>query len=829
MSFKKSLFIILTIFSILPVVLLTLVAYGLISQKLNTVQTQNLQQMTEANKSGLEAMIETQSTEISLLAIQEEFQELAHLSNLSEIDDSFPVKRLLTDRKNSYTSCEMISVYNYDKVCIASSDSSMVGSDNKQSLTLAYMNITRKTACGISGLQTISRESGTVYCIEIGSPIFEYNLYSSKNELIGYIVSTISISYFEDFLGSITIGETGSGMLLDIDGHIIYHTDHTLTGSNVESDQLSNLVSDYNNRLIPESGTFTSVYEDTKQAFGYYIIPSLDWVLLIRQDTAEINSVIYIMLSILVFSCASLILLILLSIRTITKKITDPIIALRDVMRTASDGNLNVQSNINIKGNNELGELSKSFNKMLHIIKTNYDDLTSMHEELISNEEQLRSNYDHIEFLAYHDALTSLPNKLSFLDRVNASLVSPLGNSTMHAVYFVDLDNFKTINDTLGHEYGDALLAKTAQILSSIIEDGDMLARAGGDEFLIFKDNIKSKEEAVNFASHMIECFHHPLELDKEIVYVSMSVGIAIYPQNGITPNSLIKNADIAMYRSKDTGKNKFTLFNKKMEEELSRNTLIIEVLRNAITNHEIYLQYQPLFDLTHENIIGFEALMRINSVKLGPLSPSEFIPIAEESGLIIELSTWALLDACSFNKELIDQGIATVPVSVNISWVQINRTGFVALISSVLNETGLPPQYLELELTESTLVSSLVDATTLIANLQSLGVRISLDDFGTGFSSLNYLTRMSINTLKIDKSFIDNICHNDRDSFIAKSIIQLAHSLNITVVAEGVEHNDQLDLLRLQKCDVIQGYIYSRPLNSDAFIEIIRKVHQIK
>jgi len=492
-------------------------------------------------------------------------------------------------------------------------------------------------------------------------------------------------------------------------------------------------------------------------------------------------------------------------------------------MRTASDGNLTVQSNI--KSNNELGELSKNFNKMLHIIKTNYEDLASMHEELLSNEEQLRSNYDHIEFLAYHDILTNLPNKLAFLDYVNAALVSSPAERKIHAVYFVDLDNFKTVNDTLGHEYGDALLVKTAQILTSIIGDNGMLARAGGDEFLLFKENIASSKASVDFASQMVECFRNPLDLEGEVVYVSMSIGISVYPENGLSPNALIKNADIAMYKSKDTGKNKYTLFDKKMEEELNRNTVIIEVLRGAIDNKEIYIQYQPLMELKSNSIIGFEALMRIRSERLGNITPKEFIPIAEESGLIIELSSWLLREACGFNKNLIDHGFSPRLLSVNISSVQINRPGFVNLLSGILDETGLPPQYLELEITESTLVSSIMDATQLLTNLQNIGVKVSLDDFGTGYSSLNYLTKLPINTLKIDKSFIDNICSNGKDSCIAESIIQLAHSLNIKVVAEGVEQESQLALLKSQKCDIIQGYIFSAPLHPDALADVIREL----
>ncbi|HKL79933.1 MAG TPA: EAL domain-containing protein, partial [Mobilitalea sp.] len=570
-------------------------------------------------------------------------------------------------------------------------------------------------------------------------------------------------------------------------------------------------------------GTFNYNDDGKELTSGYCIISDLNWILLVRQNVSELWSVTSIILSLLIFVCVILIIIIIIFAHFLAKKYTEPIIALRDAMKIASDGDLTVQSNI--KSKNELGELSKNFNKMLHIIKTNYEDLTSMHEELLSNEEQLRTNYDHIEYLAYHDTLTNLPNKLAFLDFVNAALVSSPAERKSHAVYFVDLDNFKTVNDTLGHEYGDSLLVKTAQLLATTIGENGMLARAGGDEFLIFKEGITSNEEAISFASQMIETFRYPMDLNGEVVYVSMSIGVAIYPQNGLSPNALIKNADIAMYKSKDTGRNKFTLFDSKMEQELNRNTLIIEVLRNAIDYHDLYIQYQPLFDLLTNNVVGYEALMRIRNDKLGVLSPDEFIPIAEESGLIIELSSWLLKEACQFNKELIIRGIGPFPVSVNISSIQINRPGFTTMLSEVLEKTGLPPRYLELEITESTLVSSIMDATSLLTSLQDIGVRISLDDFGTGYSSLNYLTKMPINILKIDKSFIDNICTNEKDANIAESIIQLAHSLNIKVVAEGVEHEDQLLLLKSMNCDIIQGFIFSVPLHAPELVDLIRGI----
>ncbi|NLO08912.1 MAG: EAL domain-containing protein [Clostridiales bacterium] len=809
MSIKKSLRTILIISSIIPVVFVSVIAQSLLSHRLLEVQKENLIKATELNRSSLETMIEIHKTEIDMLTYDNNILEL--LNENSSYDSTLinTVNQIFNDRKNVNPYCRVLTLYNKDRFAIAGSDMKNIENKGKFNFTLSYIYATRNSAVGVSGILGDS--------IEIGFPILDTD---NNNPPLGYIISTLNLAYFDNYLDAVTFGDTGYAILMDHNGDILYHPDKSLIGSKITSTKLNSIVEEYNKGRVQASGSFELFYKGTNQVYGYSVIPGLDWALFVKQDISEIWSMTSLILTLLIFICAIILIVIIIFAHSLSKRYTEPIIELRDAMRTASDGDLAVQSNI--KSKNELGELSKNFNKMLHIIKTNYEDLESMHEELLSNEEQLRNNYDHIEYLAYHDTLTNLPNKLAFLDYVNAALISSPGSNKSHAVYFVDLDNFKTVNDTLGHEYGDSLLIHTAKILTALGENG-MLARAGGDEFLIFRENIESRDEAINYASSIIERFKDPIELKGEFIYLSMSIGIALYPDNGLSPNALIKNADIAMYKSKDTGKNKYTLFDSKMEDELNRNTNIVDILRGAIENNDIYLQYQPQYDLATKSIIGFEALMRIRSDYMGFITPEEFIPVAEESGLIIELSAWLIREACMFSKKLIDHGISPRYVSVNISSVQINRPGFIDFLSDILDETGLPPEYLVLEITESTLVSSIMDATKLLQNLQSLGVKISLDDFGTGYSSLNYLTKMPINTLKIDKSFIDNICTSKKDARIAETIISLAHSLKIQVVAEGVETEEQLELLKEKKCDIVQGFVFSHPLHPGELEDLIK------
>lgn len=828
MSIKKTLRLTLILCSIIPIILLSVFAYRLISNRLMDTKRDNLLQLVETNSNGLNALVTNQETEVNLLAIQSQIYNLAFSSqyvipdNSSHYDSIYKsATDLIRKRYQLYPSCININVFNINRTIIASSDATKVGDSYKENATLSYIKATKKTATGISGINKYSNEDGSItYYIEIGAPII--NEAASHKPIIGYVVSTFSISHFKEFLNSIIIEDTGYGFLLDKSGTIIYHPDFNIIGEKSNSKKLQNLVTNYYKGTIEKSGSFTQKFDDETSLFSYSILPELDWVLLIKQDLSEVNNIATVIFYILGWSILAILIIIILVSKYITKAYTEPIIQLKNAMTIAANGDLNVKSNI--KTNNEFGDLARSFNKMLHIIRSNYNELTDMHEELITNEEELRVNYKQIEYLAYHDLLTNLPNKISFIDKVNQCLWSSKDPNVVHAIYFLDLDNFKYINDTLGHDFGDDLLSMTSIRISSLLSNNDTLSRVGGDEFLIFSENIRTQTRAMQLAADMIEEFKKPFQIKGEQIYVSLSIGIALYPKNGDSTSSLIKNADIAMYKSKYTGKNKYTLFDKSMENELHRNTIILDILRNALKNNEVYIKYQPQVNLKTGVVIGFEALMRIHHSKLGNISPSEFIPLAEESGLIVELGEWILREACKFTKDLHDRGLYPYIVSVNISSVQMNRPGFVQMVDRILKETKLTPSYLELEITESTIVSSITDTNILLHKLHDLGVRISLDDFGTGYSSLNYLTNMPINTLKIDKSFVDNINSSEKDSFIAETIIKLAHNIHVEVIAEGVEDVQQLEILKVKKCDIVQGYIFSKPLLPNALLELLQE-----
>ena len=418
-----------------------------------------------------------------------------------------------------------------------------------------------------------------------------------------------------------------------------------------------------------------------------------------------------------------------------------------------------------------------------------------------------------IKYMAYHDALTRLPNRVLFMKELEVELERSKKEAVAGAIMLIDLDNFKNINDTLGHDYGDKLLEFIAEKLKRTITGNNTVCRFGGDEFLVLNCGVKDKTEIVIFAQKILSIFKDPFIIFDKLTYITASIGIAVYPEDGKHTSQLLKNADVAMYTAKTSGKNTFLFFNPIMREGLERKIKIEAILRQALVEDCFEIYYQPQIDVKHNKITGFEALLRLNSKEMGFISPAEFIPIAEECGLIKELGLWCLKHACLKNKEWRDKGYQFEYIAVNISTVQFEQSDFVELIIEVLEQTQLKPEFLEIEITESVLMKSLERNIEILEKLNAIGVKIALDDFGTGYSSFSYLRRLPIHTLKIDKSFIDGICSSSKEQAIAYGIIQLAHKMELEVVAEGVENQYQVEVLQKKECDKIQGYFFSKPL----------------
>ncbi|MFB2893928.1 putative bifunctional diguanylate cyclase/phosphodiesterase [Aerosakkonemataceae cyanobacterium BLCC-F50] len=431
-----------------------------------------------------------------------------------------------------------------------------------------------------------------------------------------------------------------------------------------------------------------------------------------------------------------------------------------------------------------------------------------------------------IDYQASHDPLTGLPNRKMFTDLLSASLTNAFRRQGKVAVMFLDLDRFNKINDILGHDVGDRLLKATAKRLTSCFQEYNIIARWGGDEFTILLPYINNIEYAAKLAQKILDTLKPPFIIDNHYLHITCSIGIAIYPENGEDGDTLIKNADIALYNVKRDGRNNYSFYNPSINAQNSELLILENRLHYAWERGEILLYYQPRVNIATGKITGVEALVRWQSPELGFVSPVEFIPLAEETGLIVPLGEWILYTACTEIKAWIDRGLPEIRVAVNLSARQFQQTNLVSMVTQILTETGLSPQNLELEITETIAMQNVKITKEKLNQLSQMGIHISMDDFGTGYSSLSYLKQFPLHSLKIDRSFVKDITFDPCDLAIASAIVALGKGLNINVVAEGVETEAQLECLRQLGCAEIQGYFFSPPLPAKDTIKLLKK-HQ--
>jgi diguanylate cyclase (GGDEF)-like protein/PAS domain S-box-containing protein len=428
---------------------------------------------------------------------------------------------------------------------------------------------------------------------------------------------------------------------------------------------------------------------------------------------------------------------------------------------------------------------------------------------------------ERMDYMAHHDDLTELPNRRFFVKKLNERLKLAQESKETFSIMFLDLDRFKLINDTLGHNTGDLVLGIVAKRLKTCLSEQDIVARMGGDEFTILLQETVCMEEAERIAGKIIEELRKPLFINGNEFYLTASIGIVFYPHDGKNAEILMKHADIAMYQAKERGKNSYVVY--KPSQDNGMEQLILESsLRKAIGNNEFIVYYQPQIDLRTERIVGVEALIRWKHPQLGMVSPAKFIPLAEETGMITQIGEWVMKEACRQNKKWQDMGLPPVRVSVNLSTRQFSKQDITRVVTDVLQETGLNPGYLGLEITES-MTMNVEHAVHTLRDLKNLGVQISMDDFGTGYSSLYYLKKFSIDHLKIDQSFVRDIMIDSSDADIVSTIISMAHNLGIKVIAEGVETEEQLCYLKEQGCEEVQGYLYSPPLPAHEIESLLR------
>jgi diguanylate cyclase (GGDEF)-like protein/PAS domain S-box-containing protein len=438
-----------------------------------------------------------------------------------------------------------------------------------------------------------------------------------------------------------------------------------------------------------------------------------------------------------------------------------------------------------------------------------------------------RKAQERIRQLAFYDALTGQPNRTLFMDRLRHAMDKANRNKTKLALLFLDLDNFKTINDTLGHHTGDLLLQAIAHKLRQLVRHSDTFARLGGDEFTLILEDVAHMQEVLVTARKLLEVFKQPFVLqDGKELFSSASIGICFYPTDGTSIHDLMRNADIAMYRAKALGKNSFEFYVSEMNESARQRLELEGGLRRVAREGGLSVHFQPQVNVADNLPVGVEALIRWNHPQHGPISPDVFIPIAEETGLIVPISEWIFDHCCRQLRAWLDEGYPPLRMAVNLSAVQLRQPGFAKIIEAVMQEYALPPEYIELEITERVLMDT-VEASRALNELKALGIGLAIDDFGTGYSSLSYLRKFAIDRLKIAKPFIDDTPTNPQSCEIVLAIINMAHAMKMQVIAEGVETKEQLDFLRQNGCEEYQGYYFSRPVPAESLQDMLALLPQ--
>ncbi|RDH81278.1 MAG: hypothetical protein DIZ80_14325 [endosymbiont of Galathealinum brachiosum] len=427
-----------------------------------------------------------------------------------------------------------------------------------------------------------------------------------------------------------------------------------------------------------------------------------------------------------------------------------------------------------------------------------------------------------LEYLAHHDQLTGLPNRLLCHARIDHKLQVAKRSKSLVAVLFIDLDMFKVVNDSMGHAQGDVLLQKVGKSLKDHIREEDTIARLGGDEFVITLGSLQSRQDAAHIADNILSIFSRPFLIESQNVFIGASIGISMYPNDGDDTDVLLRNADSAMYKAKADGRNNYQFYTPVLTEEASERLKIINSLRSALEKNEFCVHYQPQYALCNEKIIGVEALIRWDHPEMGMISPAKFIPVAEETGMIIPIGEWVLRTACQQLKQWNDAGYTSIRMAVNLSARQFWKPGLDKVIENILQEFNLKPADLELELTEGIIMHDTSVVIKTLNDIHDMGVRLAVDDFGTGYSSLSYVSRFPLDMLKIDRSFVRDITTNTDDAEMIMSIIALGHSMKLQVLAEGVETREQLFYLKEQGCDEVQGFYFSKPLPANEIEKLL-------
>lgn len=655
---------------------------------------------------------------------------------------------------------------------------------------------------------------------------------TEKDGKQGIVAIDLSLSSLNTDISKADVGEEGLVFLLNKDGNIISNNKNMMVGQSLFGNQHNEMIEKSKNRHIPfeiNNETYF-LHSNPIGGNGLFIVSAISEKE-INKSLIESHLPIFIvgLLSVILFS-SIVYLLTLWSIK--------PLKELASLMSSVENGNYNVRAKV--KDYLEVMRLAKGFNNMIQAIEKRDHELSISNNELLEAKEKLNTEYEKlmesqqilknseakVQYLASHDTLTGLLNRRSLLEKLSNDLENDISGK-FKVVIFMDLDNFKTINDSLGHSYGDLLLVEVANKLQSIQVEKKDVARISGDEFILVLHDIDSFAQIERLAERIVKDFEEPFKIGTKSLNVSASIGIAIYPIHATSAEDLLKISDMAMYRAKASGKKGYKIFDEGIKQEVETRLEIEQGIRDCLKRNEFELYFQPLYNTKLNKITSVETLLRTKCEALSKFSIGEIIHTAETTGQIIELDRWILKNACMAIQEINSRLQEEISISINISAVHIMQQDFVKSITSIIKESGVNPKIVELEITETSVMKSFDINKEKLEKLKDIGLSIHLDDFGTGYSSLSYLNKLPIDHLKIDKSFIDSLLQTEKESRIVETIITLAHNIGFKVVAEGVEEEEQFNLLKQYQCELIQGYYISKPRSFNDLIEFVRELNK--
>lgn len=658
-------------------------------------------------------------------------------------------------------------------------------------------------------------------------------LASAVNNPEGVIAVHFNVSELNKEICTQQIGEEGIVMILNKNGTVIANRDNYGIGEKIFGDDFDKVVS------AQKSGQMEYIINKKPYILHFNTLHNNGMVLVAGISLDEINKdVLMNNLPILISGGICLLVFALIAYFSALKGIA-PIHNLITLMNKAENGDYQVYADH--KEYVEINSLACSFNSMIESIRIRDEQLIESNKELALTEEKLwiqytqlkesqitlQNNEKRIKYLAYNDSLTGLANRERLIYMLQENVRAAILDNKIGAVIFIDLDNFKKINDTKGHSIGDQVLVAISKRFLNFARDNAVVARIGGDEFIIVINNISSVAIITENAEELVKLFDDPISMGKTNYTVSASIGITLFPSDATSVEELLKKADMAMYRAKAKGKNCYQIFDDSMQKDFIFKVEIENNLRLALKNEELTLHYQPKYRASDSSIYGFEALLRWNSPLLGMVSALEIVRIAEETGLIVKLEKWVFKTACLLVRLINTNNSNPLKMSVNISAIHIMHKDFVKNIKMIIAETKVNPQWLELEITETVMRESFHSNKDKLMNLKEFGLDIHLDDFGSGYSSLNYLQNLPIDYVKIDKLFIDSMLKSEKNCSVTAAIVDLVHKMGLKVIAEGVEKQEQLEILKHYECDLIQGYLFSKPLPQDEILRLHTKQNE--